>query len=187
MAILTCLNKFRFLKCIMYSCMWLSEEHFDNSKFYFTNRFDGVSALDVFRIIVPDVVVIAVSITCVVCCRGLVDSSSLHSTTPQRIRITSDSSSWDNVMPYFIAVMLLSGGIMLPSLASAIYFLMFLILGTMWACHKAVRLRRKKAFASVRIALMVYSGVHVLTFYMYQFQFFQDVLPPESLLARWDN
>ena len=67
-------------------------------------------------------------------------------------------------MPYFIAVMLLSGGIMLPSLASAIYFLMFLILGTMWACHKAVRLRRKKAFASVRIALMVYSGVHVLTF-----------------------
>ena len=162
MAILTCLNKFRFLKCVMYSCMWLSEEHFDNSKFYFTNRFDGVSALDVFRIIVPDVVVIAVSITCVVCCRGLVDSSSLHS-TPQCIRITSDSSSWDNVMPYFIAVMLLSGGIMLPSLASAIYFLMFLVLRTMWACHKAVRLR-KKAFASVRIALMVYSGVHVLTF-----------------------
>ena len=184
MAILTCLNKFRFLKCIMYSFMWLSEEHFDNRNFFFTNRFDGVSALDVFRIIVPDVVVIAVSMTCVVCCRGLVDSSSLHSTTPQRIRITSDSSSWDNVMPYFIAVMLLSGGIMLPSLASAIYFLMFLILGTMWACHKAVRLRRKKAFASVRIALMVYSGVHVLTFYMYQFQFFQDVLPPESLLAR---
>ena len=116
-----------------------------------------------FRIIAPDVVVIAVSITCVVCCRGLVDSSSLHSTTPQRIRITSDSSSWDNVMPYFIAVMLLSGGIMLPSLASAIYFLMFLVLRTMWACHKTVRLR-KKAFASVRIALMVYSGVHVLTF-----------------------
>ena len=86
-------------------------------------------------------------------------------------------------MPYFIAVMLLSGGIMLPSLASAIHFLMFLVLRTMWACHKAVRLR-KKAFASVRIALMVYSGVHVLTFYMYQFQFFQDVLPPESLLAR---
>ena len=163
MAILTCLNKFRFLKCVMYSCMWQSEEYFDNREFYFINRFDGVSALDVFRIIVPDVVVIAVSITCVVCCRGLVDSSSLHSTTPQRIRITSDSSSWDNVMPYFIAVMLLSGGIMLPSLASAIYFLMFLLLRTMWACHKAVRLH-KKAFASVRIALMVYPGVHVLTF-----------------------
>ncbi|XP_066020602.1 piezo-type mechanosensitive ion channel component 1-like isoform X4 [Pocillopora verrucosa] len=35
------------------------------------SRFDGVAALDVFRIIAPDVVVIAVSITCVVCCRGM--------------------------------------------------------------------------------------------------------------------
>ena len=87
-------------------------------------------------------------------------------------------------MPYFIAFMLLAGGIMLPSLASAIYFVMFLILGTMWACHKAVRLRRKRAFAFVALALMVYSGVHVLTLYMYQFQFFQKGLPPESLLAR---
>lgn len=73
---------------------------------------------------------------------------------------------------------------MLPSLASAIYFIMFLILGTMWACHKAIRLRRKKAFAYIRFALMVYSGVHVITFYLYQFQFFQSSLPPDSLLAR---
>ena len=129
--------------------------------------------------------VIAVSITCVVCCRGLVDSSPLRPETPQHIRISPDSTTWDNVMPYFIAVMLLAGGIMLPSLASAIYFVMFLILGTMWACHKAVRLRRKRAFAYVGLALMVYSGVHVLIFYMYQFQFFQKVLPPESLLTRY--
>lgn len=98
--------------------------------------------------------------------------------------MSPDSTTWDNVMPYFIAVMLLAGGIMLPSLASAIYFVMFLILGTMWACHKAVRLQRKRAFAYVRFALTVYSGVHVLTFYVYQFQFFQKALPPESLLAR---
>ena len=147
-------------------------------------RFDGVSALDICRIIVPDVAVIAVSITCVVCCRGLVASSPLRPETLQHIRMSPDSTTWDNVMPYVIAVMLLAGGIMLPSLASAIYFVMFLILGTMWACHKAVRLRRKRAFAYVGLALMVYSGVHVLTFYMYQFQFFQKVLPPESLLAR---
>lgn len=148
------------------------------------SRFDGVPALDVFRIIAPDVVVIAVSITCVVCSRGLIDSTPLRPQTPQHIKISTDSSTWDNVMPYFIAVMLLVGGIMLPSLASAIYFVMFLILGTMWACHKAVRLRRKRAFAYVRFGLMVYSGLHVLILYMYQFQFFQRYLPPESLLAR---
>lgn len=148
-------------------------------------RFDGVPALDIFRIIAPDVVVIAVSITCVICCRGLISSSPLHQHTPQHIRASPDSSTWDNIMPYFIAVMLLVGGIMLPSLASAIYFIMFLILGTMWACHKAIRLRRKKAFAYIRFALMVYSGIHVITFYLYQFQFFQSSLPPDSLLARW--
>ena len=128
--------------------------------------------------------VIAVSITCVVCCRGLVAASPLRPETPQHFRMCPDSTAWDNVMPYFIAFMLLAGGIMLPSLASAIYFVMFLILGTMWACHKAVRLQRKRAFAFVVLALMVYSAVHFLTFYMYQFQFFQKVLPPESLLAR---
>ena len=154
------------------------------SHLYWSCRFDGVSVLDICRIIVPDVAVIAISITCVVCCRGLIDSSPLRPETPQHIRI-SDTTTWDNVMPYFIAGMLLVGGIMLPSLASVIYFVMFLILGTMWACHKAFRLRRKRAFAYVRFALMVYSGLHVLTFYLYQFQFFQKVLPPESLLARW--
>ena len=129
-------------------------------------------------------VVIAVSITCVICCRSLISSSPLHQHTPQHIRASPDSSTWDNIMPYFIAVMLLVGGIMLPSLASAIYFIMFLILGTIWACHKAIRLRRKKAFAYIRFALMVYSGIHVITFYLYQFQFFQSSLPPDSLLAR---
>jgi len=108
--------------------------------FYFPCRFDGVPALEVFRIITPDVVVIAVSITCVICCRGLIKNPPLRPQTPQHIRISPDASTLDNVMPYFIAVMLLVGGIMLPSLASAIYFVMFLILGTMWACHKAFRL-----------------------------------------------
>lgn len=148
------------------------------------SRFDGVPALDIFRIIAPDVVVVAASITCVVCSRGSTNISPLPPNTPQHFRLSSDSSTWDNVMPYFIAVMLLVGGIMLPSLSSAIYFIIFLILGTMWACHKAFRLRRKKAFAYLRFTLMVYSGVHVVTLYMYQFQFFQTSLPPESLLAR---
>lgn len=148
-------------------------------------RFDGVPPLDIFRIIVPDVVVMVISITCVVCCRGLINASPLYSHTPQHIVVSPESSTWDNVMPYFIAVMLLVGGIMLPSLASAIYFIIFLILGTLWACHKAFRLQRKRAFAYLRFALMVYSGVHVLTLYMYQFQFFQTSLPPESLPARY--
>lgn len=148
------------------------------------NRFDGVPAIEVFRIIAPDVFVMAVAIICVVFSRGLISISPLPPNTPRNFKISSDSTTWDNVMPYFIAVMLLIGGIMLPSLASAIYFIIFLILGTMWACHKAFRLRRKKAFAYLRFTVMVYSGLHVVTLYLYQFQFFQASLPPEHLFAR---
>ena len=172
------------LHCEVKAIWYLIHLHVALYLFLFFFRFDGVPALDIFRIIAPDVVVIAASITCVICCRSLISSSPLHQHTPQHIRASPDSSTWDNIMPYFIAVMLLVGGIMLPSLASAIYFIMFLILGTMWACHKAIRLRRKKAFAYIRFALMVYSGIHVITFYLYQFQFFQSSLPPDSLLAR---
>lgn len=148
------------------------------------NRFDGVPAIEVFRIIAPDVIVMAVAIICIVFYRGLIGVSPLPPNTPRHFRMPSDSTTWDNVMPYFIAVMLLIAGIMLPSLASAIYFIIFLILGTMWACHKAFRLRRKKAFAYLRFTLMIYSGLHLVTLYLYQFQFFQASLPPEHLLAR---
>ncbi|XP_074617953.1 piezo-type mechanosensitive ion channel component 1-like isoform X1 [Acropora palmata] len=148
------------------------------------SRFDGVPAIEVFRIIAPDVIVMAVAIICIVFYRGLIGISPLPPNTPRHFKMPSDSTTWDNVMPYFIAVMLLIAGIMLPSLASAIYFIIFLILGTMWACHKAFRLRRKKAFAYLRFTLMVYSGLHLVTLYLYQFQFFQASLPPEHLLAR---
>ena len=149
-------------------------------------RFDGVPVLDIVRIIVPDVAIIAVCVACVVCCRGLIDSSPLHPEPPQQIlRGSPESMTWDTVMPYFVAAMLLAGGITLPSLASAIYFLTFLILGTMWSCHKVYRLRQRKSFAYVRSSLTIYSGCHVMALYLYQFQFFQTFLPPESLYARY--
>lgn len=142
-------------------------------------------ALDVFRIIVPDVVILAVSLSCVICSRGLIDSSPLRPEQPQRIlNISTDQSTWDHIMPYLIAFMLLIGGITLPSLPSVIYFLTFLSLGTMWACHKAFKLRRDRVFGCIRFGLTIYSGCHVIALYLYQFQFFQDVLPPDKLIAR---
>ena len=151
----------------------------------FPCRFDHVAALDILRIIVPDVVVFALSLSCVICSRGLIDSSPLRPEEPQRIlNVPTNGSPWDNIMPYLIAVMLLVGGITLPSLPCVIYFVTFLVLATMWACHKAIPSQHSCFFKCIRVCLTIYSGCHLVALYLYQFQFFQDVLPPDHLVAR---
>ena len=63
---------------------------------------------------------------------------------------------------------------------SSVYFLVFLVLCVMWACYQSLGNR----FSHFRILLLLYTGAHILTLYLYQFQFFQDALPRDDLVAR---
>ncbi|XP_031569464.1 piezo-type mechanosensitive ion channel component 2-like, partial [Actinia tenebrosa] len=152
------------------------------------NRFDAVPAYTVVRYILPDVVVFITSLSCVLCCKRLASSPVSRAATPKSpqkvLAVSHEPTTTDNIMPYVMAAMLLAAGIIQPSVISVIYFVTFLGLGTVWACHKAVRLRHRKAFACIRLILMIYSGLHVLVLYLYQSQFFQDVLPPQRLITR---
>lgn len=122
------------------------------------------------------------------CCKKLASSPVSRAESPQSpqrlLAVSDEPTTTDNIMPYVMAAMLLAAGIIQPSVISVIYFLTFLGLGTVWACHKAVRLRHRKAFACIRLILMVYSGIHVMVLYLYQSQIFQDVLPPHNLITR---
>ena len=60
------------------------------------------------------------------------------------------------------------------------YFLVFLVLGVMWASYQSLGNR----FSYFRIMLLLYAGCHILILYLYQFQFFQDALPKDDLVAR---
>jgi hypothetical protein len=75
---------------------------------------------------------------------------------------------------------LTASAIIYPSATSAVYFLSFLCIATWLSCYKT--LGRK--FAGFRIFLLLYSGLHLLTLHLYQFQFFQEYVPYDSLYAR---
>ncbi|CAH8871973.1 unnamed protein product [Trichobilharzia szidati] len=72
-------------------------------------------------------------------------------------------------------------GITSPSLPSAVYLLSFLAICTYWACRNDAS---PSLFASLRIFLVVYSGLHVCLYYLYQFPFFQEFCKDGGFLAR---
>ena len=141
--------------------------------------------LNIFRLIAPDVVIFVISLTCVLCSRELIDSSPLRVDSQQQILASpSESPAWNNIATYVVALMLLVAGIISPSVTCSVYFLAFLVFGTLWACHRVIRLKDRKAYAFVRVALMMYSMLHVVLLYLYQFQFFQNLVPPDTLISR---
>ncbi len=67
-----------------------------------------------------------------------------------------------------------------PSIINSIYFVFFLLIAFLWSL--SIKCGRK--FAWLRALLVIYTGLHLLTLYLYQFAFFQDAFPPLSLLSK---
>jgi glucan phosphoethanolaminetransferase (alkaline phosphatase superfamily) len=72
---------------------------------------------------------------------------------------------------------------MYPSIINSVYFLFFLALAFIWSL--SITFGRKYILA--RALLVIYTGIHLLIFYLYQFGFFQDVLQPLSLWSKWEK
>uniref|UniRef100_A0A6Q2X838 Piezo-type mechanosensitive ion channel component n=1 Tax=Esox lucius TaxID=8010 RepID=A0A6Q2X838_ESOLU len=71
-------------------------------------------------------------------------------------------------------------GVMLPSLTSAVYFFTFLALCTWWSfCRNFDPL----VFSCLCVLMAIFSAGHLLVLYLYQFQFFQELIPPGDSYA----
>ncbi len=148
--------------------------------FIFSFRFELSDTLNIVRLIAPDTIVFIVSLVCVLGSRKVrVHVPSTHA------RHHQDASAVEEILPLFVALMLLLGGIIEPNVISAIYFLIFLFLGTFWAWHHSIKFKKNRGFFCFKIGLTVYSGLHVILLYLYQLEFFQSVLAPTSLYARY--
>ena len=102
-------------------------------------------------------------------------------TSQVKERIVQHSSVLVRFMgEFFVGLFLGASGIIWPSGLSTIYFLLFLAIGTWWGCYRSLG----KKFAVIRFLMLIYSGLHIILIYLYQFQFFQIILPPSSLVAR---
>ncbi|KAM9458128.1 LOW QUALITY PROTEIN: piezo-type mechanosensitive ion channel component 2 [Salvelinus alpinus] len=76
-----------------------------------------------------------------------------------------------------VTILLGLTGITLPSLTSAVYFFVFLFLCTWWSfCRTFDTL----IFSCMCVLMAIFSAGHLVVLYLYQFQFFQESIPPED-------
>uniref|UniRef100_A0A7N8WY20 Piezo type mechanosensitive ion channel component 2 n=1 Tax=Mastacembelus armatus TaxID=205130 RepID=A0A7N8WY20_9TELE len=74
-----------------------------------------------------------------------------------------------------VTILLGLTGMMLPSLTSAVYFFIFLFLCTWWSlCRTFDTL----IFSCMCVLMAIFSAGHLIVLYLYQFQFFQESIPP---------
>uniref|UniRef100_H2TFE0 Piezo type mechanosensitive ion channel component 2 n=1 Tax=Takifugu rubripes TaxID=31033 RepID=H2TFE0_TAKRU len=79
-----------------------------------------------------------------------------------------------------VTILLGLTGIMLPSLTSAVYFFIFLFLCTWWSlCRTFDTL----IFSCMCVLMAIFSAGHIIVLYLYQFQFFQESIPPEDIFG----
>ena len=180
----------------------------------FLTRYDKVSAVDVVRHLLPDIIVLIISLISV----GVAIKISLSHTSnndedavssiptddppseselsalshPVPIPVSSVQSyfklpKWVLVMiDILIFFLILLCGVTVPSISSVLYYITFIVLSVSWSLHfQCVQLIRV-----IRMITLVYSAGHILILYLYQFQSAQLLIPvspqdtTESLLAR---
>ncbi|KAM6219757.1 piezo-type mechanosensitive ion channel component 2 [Rhynchocyon petersi] len=80
-----------------------------------------------------------------------------------------------------VTILLGSSGMVLPSLTSSVYFFVFLGLCTWWSwCRTFDPL----LFSCLCVLLAIFTAGHLIGLYLYQFQFFQEAVPPNDYYAR---
>uniref|UniRef100_A0A674D8F8 Piezo-type mechanosensitive ion channel component 2-like n=1 Tax=Salmo trutta TaxID=8032 RepID=A0A674D8F8_SALTR len=73
-----------------------------------------------------------------------------------------------------------ANGIMLPSLTSAVYFFTFLGLCTWWSFCRTFH---PLIFSCLCVLMAIFSAGHLVVLYLYQFQLFQELIPPGDSYA----
>lgn len=147
-------------------------------------RLDGVPIVHIIRLVLPDVVVFVTGLLVYIICYKLLPlETSKSGELPTSVR-TRRQRKLNVILQFFgealVVLLLAASGIIVPTVISSIYFLAFICIATIWSLYG--RLGRK--FRCFRILLLIYSGAHLLVLHLYQFQFFQEAVDPETFIAR---
>jgi len=156
---------------------------------YIFNYFslDNSNAIRILRLIFPDIIILAVSTICFVTIRRTILSSTVSSAANNNNDTEGQKQLWPRLLSILRRIRLFIqfaivgfAAFVYPSIINSIYFIFFLTLAFIWSL--SAKFGKKYAFA--RALLVIYTGVHLLVLYLYQFGFFQDVLPPLSLWSK---
>ncbi|XP_077982492.1 piezo-type mechanosensitive ion channel component 2-like [Glandiceps talaboti] len=141
-----------------------------------------IPVVDAIRAVAPDVSMCIISIIVYAVCYKLTKNERSRSETGTTVhrRTTQRTVAMDLLWSFTTCFLTALAGIILPSVTSSVYFITFLIVVSWWSCYNSWG--RKLVY--VRIVMLTYCGAHLVALYLYQFQFFQTALHPDSLYAR---
>ncbi|XP_030831614.1 piezo-type mechanosensitive ion channel component 1 isoform X4 [Strongylocentrotus purpuratus] len=147
-------------------------------------RLDDLDALNVARLVVPDVILLVVSLIVFLSCKYILTPPPQTSESdsdendeplapvmerrPRRTSVVVEGLRSCNVM-LFCAL----SGIIFPSAISSVYFVGFLVVVTWWSFYQSWG----RVFKWIQVLWLIYSGAHVIVLYLVQFQFFQELVP----------
>ncbi|CAF3646268.1 unnamed protein product [Rotaria sordida] len=173
-------------------------------QYFGLERLDNSNVIRIVRLIVPDVVIFVLSTICFFVIRRTLIllrrrqrselqtsiASDVINSSPSMDSSTSTTtkrSSWPRLLSIvrrirlFIQFIIVGfAAFVYPSIINSIYFIFFLIIAFVWS----LSVKFGKKYELVRALLVIYTGMHLLILYLYQFTFFQEALPPLSL---WSN
>lgn len=149
--------------------------------------------LNAVRLVLPDVGVFIVTLLIFVSCRVLLheqrvsadDTTAFAALTGTDRTDAAGPAEYRRLFKYgamiadflgnFMLVMLMGAcGIALPSIINGVYFVLFVIVLTVWSCY----VRTGGWFALLRYILLIYVAAHVIMMHLTQFEFMQHA---------WDN
>nr|XP_055071604.1 piezo-type mechanosensitive ion channel component 2 isoform X1 [Misgurnus anguillicaudatus] len=91
------------------------------------------------------------------------------------------SSLMNTAGKVLVTLLLGLAGIILPSLTSALYFVVSLGLAWCWVLGYSIPLLY---FSSLCVMMVIFSGGHIIILYLYQLPLIQQSVPPEDVFAR---
>ncbi|XP_065675959.1 piezo-type mechanosensitive ion channel component 2-like [Hydra vulgaris] len=143
------------------------------------DRLDDSKVIDVIRLVVPDVCVFITSLVAYLFSRGF------HARYSDEERAVVNKKSTTFIEEYISIIsvlLLLFTGIAQPNVLSSVYFLTYIGFGICWAFH--ISSMKSGLHFFVKTVLTIYSGLHLLLIYLYQLEFFQSILVPDSFSPR---
>ncbi|XP_071541022.1 piezo-type mechanosensitive ion channel component isoform X2 [Panulirus ornatus] len=148
-------------------------------------RLDGISEVDGTRWLLPECILVVFSPGVYVACLKLTVQTTTDLHLPAHGTISSAEKNIGlrilNAVGTYMAMAMIGGAaVMVPSVTSAVYFVIFMASATYWSLNNSLGRR----FGYVCRGVMVFAGVHVVMLYVYQAQWFQYYFPPDSLCAR---
>ncbi|XP_022685819.1 piezo-type mechanosensitive ion channel component 2-like isoform X3 [Varroa jacobsoni] len=148
------------------------------------HRLNGISFIDCVRLVAADFFVFLFSILVYVICDKPHPQERNNAHSPNQSSTRQNRYFTSSFLFYLgelvVLLTMAAAGILHASLFSLVYFIAFLGVATWLGCSKTL----KEGYRTLRTLLVLFAAFHYIALYIYQLDYSQEFIAPESLHAR---